>query len=662
VRCQSYCRSFILGLVVAIVAGPGWCQDKLSIPEFFGLYAMDGGHSVPLHEGDGTITANRNIQVYSIPQNALWSNTVAEVSPGTRFVLFYADAGEMIHSMTLHRLPLVRNVLATPEPPYRGEPRLVSTANQPLLARIQELSFRILSKPVPNQSQMIELVPSPHLSPGLYVIDYEPQGKAGWFALFAVSSSSDAEKRYCLDLILPGGYAGAFERANSELSNAAPLLINRRYRSCETVGANTTSIPSTGSAASATARNDNSTPLHLSTTCSSYDGCMSAGNKALGAANWTEAVGDFQAATSLKPGSGDAWYSLGDAYLDAGRTNDFASAWDKAVNLGRPLAILLCHERRFQSCEQGSLVLKSDAISFAASGRPLFSGAPAAVEVKGTGSDSVSSASVTLSWTYVTLRVASKNYTFYPVVAGVQCQMLEQLGHPACPPEGATRQLAIANYVAQTIPKLASGHLGGPAPGAPSSVPDAPRQATPSTPPQERTGTAACPVPFNNNVIPKACIGEFSHGTLVFEDANKNLSLPTPAHAGNLTHPGMDLVAPCDVSAIHPIADGTVETVVNSSLDPNWGEPGKRGLGYLVLVRHSASIADKATYSIYLHMNKPPLVKTGDSVVAGKTVLGFVGQTGAAWGCHTHLEIRHFSTLLLNDTRWHDPPNIYGYR
>jgi hypothetical protein len=172
---------------------------------------------------------------------------------------------------------------------------------------------------------------------------------------------------------------------------------------------------------------------------------------------------------------------------------------------------------------------------------------------------------------------------------------------------------------------------------------------------------AGCP-PFKNSVVPNACLGEFRHGTQVFEDANKNLTLATPAHPANLTHPGLDLVAPCDVSAIFPIADGVVDTVVDSSSDPIWGKPGKKGLGYLVLVHHAQPVGGKDTYSIYLHMSKPPQVKKGGKVLAGKTLLGFVGKTGAAWGCHTHFEIRHFSKLVLNDKRWHDPPNIYGLR
>lgn len=172
--------------------------------------------------------------------------------------------------------------------------------------------------------------------------------------------------------------------------------------------------------------------------------------------------------------------------------------------------------------------------------------------------------------------------------------------------------------------------------------------------------TAGCPAGFSNPVVPNGCPGQFRHGTPVFKDAAGNLSVATGSQTVTLTHPGVDLVAPCGVSPIYPVSDGTVEKVINSPSDPSWGIPGKKGLGYAVLVQHSQNTGAKQTYSLYLHMDKPPEVTAGQTVSGGKTRLGFVGETGAAWGCHTHFEIRHFSSFVLSDARWSSPPNIYG--
>ena len=50
----------------------------------------------------------------------------------------------------------------------------------------------------------------------------------------------------------------------------------------------------------------------------------------------------------------------------------------------------------------------------------------------------------------------------------------------------------------------------------------------------------------------------------------------------------------------------------------------------------------------------------GDPVLARHTILGLVGTTGAASGCHTHFEIRWFSHRFLRDDGWNSPFNIYG--
>ena len=59
-------------------------------------------------------------------------------------------------------------------------------------------------------------------------------------------------------------------------------------------------------------------------------------------------------------------------------------------------------------------------------------------------------------------------------------------------------------------------------------------------------------------------------------------------------------------------------------------------------------------YTLYLHMQSPPDVNLGEQVQGGKTNIGKVGDTGKAFGCHTHFEIRYFPERL---SAW---GNIYG--
>lgn len=132
---------------------------------------------------------------------------------------------------------------------------------------------------------------------------------------------------------------------------------------------------------------------------------------------------------------------------------------------------------------------------------------------------------------------------------------------------------------------------------------------------------------------------------------------PSPLEATH-THPGVDILAPCG-SPVYPFADGYVANTIRSDKDPNFSRD-RGGLGYMVIVRHNAPINGKETFSLYLHMQAPPLVGQGNPVAAGRTMLGLVGETGAADGCHTHFEIRHFGGRYLSDKGWNDPPNIYG--
>jgi hypothetical protein len=230
-----------VGIVLLAMAfgSMGWSQEKTSLPEFFGFYALDGGQNVALYEGQGSeSTKSAGIEWYSIPQNSKLRDTRPQVSTSTRFALFYSNSGEMIQSMSLHRLPFVSQIIETLpadafSPPSR---RVVDSPKLPLLAAIPELAFKLLAKPVPNQPQMVELVASPKLTPGLYVVQYSPSGGNGWFATFSVAVSLEAENPFCLDLVLPGGPRGLFERANSELNSTVPSLASYRYTKCDSSG------------------------------------------------------------------------------------------------------------------------------------------------------------------------------------------------------------------------------------------------------------------------------------------------------------------------------------------------------------------------------------------------------------------------------------------
>lgn len=165
---------------------------------------------------------------------------------------------------------------------------------------------------------------------------------------------------------------------------------------------------------------------------------------------------------------------------------------------------------------------------------------------------------------------------------------------------------------------------------------------------------------FIQIVCPGGKVGEFHHGTKCigyYDDKNHLVDIQVagkPSNTANvatkkLVHAGVDIVA-VKGSAVFPIADGTVIDVVKEKDDPAFAY-----LGYMVIVKHDEKLRGLKTYSLYLHMNEPPAIAVGKDVVAGKTQLGAVGSTGAAFGPHIHLEVRHFSERLF--PHW---GNIYG--
>lgn len=172
-------------------------------------------------------------------------------------------------------------------------------------------------------------------------------------------------------------------------------------------------------------------------------------------------------------------------------------------------------------------------------------------------------------------------------------------------------------------------------------------------------GAASAP---SSDVVSLVCrgakLGEFRHGTRCTgyygADGLVDIQLSGVASAlpheqkKELVHAGVDIIAG-EGWKITPIRDGIVTDVISEEVDKDW-----RSLGYMVIVQHSADL-ESPMYSCYLHMRQAPSVKIGDAVMAGKTLLGRVGQTGAAFGSHIHVEVRTFKDRY--NPAW---KNIYG--
>jgi photosystem II stability/assembly factor-like uncharacterized protein len=210
-----------------------------------------------------------------------------------------------------------------------------------------------------------------------------------------------------------------------------------------------------GGASSGNAPSSNRSPQYASphtSSCGDFAACFQDGQKAAASADWQRAITSLESATSQDPSRANPWWYLGNVYLAVGQTNSFPAAWDNVMNLSRSLSIAVCRDRSFQYCEQGNLFLGTDKISFTGpNNHEVFSAPTSSVVMNGV-TDTPQMGSVAFG-----IKAGGKKYSFEFRPVGVDCTYAVNV---TCTQQGKEQQLAVANYVANTIPKLISGSLG----------------------------------------------------------------------------------------------------------------------------------------------------------------------------------------------------------
>ena len=145
-------------------------------------------------------------------------------------------------------------------------------------------------------------------------------------------------------------------------------------------------------------------------------------------------------------------------------------------------------------------------------------------------------------------------------------------------------------------------------------------------------GSAADQAATIGRVVPGGHLGHYRHGTYPSQ--------------GDRTHVGVDIVAPCGTPIRAPAA-GTVVDQIRSSSDRDF-----ESLGYMMIMEHPATLTGRRFYTLYLHLQSPPVHAEH---IADGAELGRVGATGRATGCHLHFEVRYFRDRV--SPLW---KNIYG--
>ena len=273
-----------------------------------------------------------------------------------------------------------------------------------------------LIKPVPGHPDMVLATPAETLSPGLYEL-------ASNFSetRFFIGQPADAEAQNCLDLSYVNT-AQQFKFIPTACGNSANSIAPNTSE---------TSLAAAGQPVPPTALPPQ--PSQPATPKST---------------------------TSEQPVATTAAAAAPSAPLAEGPVRqDGPSEWNKAITLGKPVTFTVCHLKTLANCESGTFSLSPKEISFTpTNGQKLFAVPSSQVTtVNARNSPMLKNASVEL-------KIGGKNYTFDPFPAGITCRADVYL---SCPQEGIDQQLVVANYIAQTIPKLTSGTLG-PSPTQPA--------------------------------------------------------------------------------------------------------------------------------------------------------------------------------------------------
>lgn len=226
-----------------------------------------------------------------------------------------------------------------------------------------------------------------------------------------------------------------------------------------------------------------SPPASTLVSSTDYFSFLRMGSSAFESSEWDQALAYFQKASALEPTRPDAWAAMGRAYLASGQYGEIPAAWDKALGLGGSLTFAVCHAG-FACGDVGNFLLSVKETSFVnKKGEKEFAAAPSAIT-------SVKAASHGLGSTYYwQFEFERKNYRFYYIPIGIQCR-----GNFICPEPGLTQQTVVADYISQTIPKLASGVL--------AIVPSAQQSSgqPPTAPPSE--GSASSTQPTSTRIRP----------------------------------------------------------------------------------------------------------------------------------------------------------------
>lgn len=420
--------SLVLGLLsVLALAAQAWAQTpaNVPIPEYYGVYAVENGKLLNVSGQPSTSTFTPNtvgITVFSgVPrffaetanEGKLEQVRIPQLLKDLRIVVYHQPAGlaspmMVAGDLRLIRFVYVRNVLQiSGDKPAVRRSRGLNAWHRPGVATSEAGLSKVtgfLVRPIPGHPDMVLATPEENLSPGLYELEALHSSDIDF--RFLVGQPVDSATQNCLDL----SYLDTWQQF--------------KFTPTPCVGSDTPIAPKSvePSLASPTSQPTESAQLPSSVVGSP---------------------------ATVQPSISSPSTARGPTAAQSALLN--TAEWDKILSLGQSVAYTMCREKSFDNCEPGTFAMGRQQISFAwrnVSWKNLFAVPPVQVTVLGVSSHAS-----------VRLRIGTKNYSFDYFPTGVTCDS-DLTIFLKCPAEGVSQQLVVANYIAQTIPKLALETLG----------------------------------------------------------------------------------------------------------------------------------------------------------------------------------------------------------
>jgi len=419
--------------------------EKLPIPEYYGVYAVTDGKLASVIEGKAPHRPQtQSIELYSLAGFSRKSYSAFQFSPDVRFVVYSPSASGLGQLIRLYKLSYVNNFLHKND---SGQVVKVEQVNGMLMARLSKLEINLLSKPIPSQSQMIQLIPEENLTPGIYVL-FNQTLERWWLAPFFVSSSGFLKPTDCVDINFSTmGFGGGMDISDYFLRHRPrefPDLTEEHYSICKPTPGETKEHPST--------RDRRVSPAETKPTCDDYDSCLKNGVDEFNLRNFDHSLECLKKASTLNPSEPHVWEWLSMVLLATGHYSEVLAIWDKILQMKGNLSFRVCLESGL-ICDEGAITINPNEISFVdRKGKQLFASPPSEVVTLNTERKKVLLGNAFVRFK---LRVARKEYNFnYIPYQHDGCQKGK---YYACTEPGPDHQEAVGAYVIQLIPKLAAG-------------------------------------------------------------------------------------------------------------------------------------------------------------------------------------------------------------